>query len=188
RPAEAAAARPAHRSGPSRRRAAGRRGAAQPRDEGRLRPFRLRRARGRGRSLPRDPAAPMTAQLLRTASQLIGQGRAAEALRLTTPAAEAPDASAHALSAHAAALKALDRLPEAADFNRRAVERNPADRIGWHNLAATLGDLSDYAGAREAARRAFALGLDAPETWLVLGRALQGLTEFDEAEQAFREA
>lgn len=130
----------------------------------------------------------MTAQLLRTASQLIGQGRAAEALRLTTPAAEGPDASAHALSAHAAALKALDRLSEAAVFNRRAVQRNPADRIGWHNLAATLGDLSDYAGARDAARRAFDLGLDAPETWLVLGRALQGLADFDEAERAFREA
>tara|TARA_R110002167_G_scaffold17434_5_gene66619 strand:+ start:154 stop:1662 length:1509 start_codon:yes stop_codon:yes gene_type:complete len=130
----------------------------------------------------------MSVELNRTANQLIGQGRAAEALRLTEPAVADGAAPVSALNAHAAVLKALDRHAEAAVFNRRAVKEDPKDRIGWHNLAATLCDLSDYAGARKAADRAFHLGLDAPETWLVLGRALQGLAMFDGAERAFREA
>src|SRR5690606_30814606 len=37
------------------------------------------------------------------------------------------------------------------------------------------------------ARRAFALGGDAPETWLVLARALMGQDRHDEADKAFRQ-
>jgi tetratricopeptide (TPR) repeat protein len=129
----------------------------------------------------------MSAELIRTANQLIAQGRAEAALGLTEPAVAA-DAAAPVLTAHAAALKAVGRHAEAAGFNRRAVQQDPKDRLGWHNLAATLCDLSDFAGARKAAERAFRLGLDAPETWLVFGRALQGLAIFDGAERAFRDA
>lgn len=130
----------------------------------------------------------MSAELARAAAQLIARGQAAEALRVTEPAVAGPEPAASALSAHAAVLKALDRHAEAAVFNRRAVDRDPKDRIAWHNLAATLCDLSDYAGAHDATNQAFALGIEAPETWLVHGRALQGLADFDGAERAFREA
>lgn len=130
----------------------------------------------------------MSVELNHTANQLIGQGRAAEALRLTEPAVAGESVAVTALNAHAAVLKALGRHAEAAVFNRRAVQQDPRDRIGWHNLAATLCDLSDYAGARKAAERAFRLGLEAPETFLVFGRALQGLAMFDGAERAFRDA
>lgn len=130
----------------------------------------------------------MSVELSRAANRLIAQGRGEEALRLTEAAVTGSGVTATALNAHAAVLKALDRHGEAAVFNRRAVEMDPRDRIGWHNLAATLCDLSDYAGARDAAERAFRLGLEAPETWLVFGRALQGLAIFDDAERAFREA
>lgn len=65
---------------------------------------------------------------------------------------------------------------------------NPSDRIAWHNLAAAEGDLGRVAEAEAAARRAIELGIAAPETRLVLGRALQGLHRLDDAQYAFEEA
>lgn len=126
--------------------------------------------------------------LVGTVQALTGQGRVADALAATETAASVPGATSDVLQARAMALKAADRLAEAATFNRRAVETAPNDRIAWHNLAATLGDLALHDEAADAARRALGLGLQAPETRLVLGRALQGQARFDEAEAVFREA
>lgn len=119
---------------------------------------------------------------------LVENGRATDALQLTTAPAQAPQASASLLMAHAAALKAVGRPDEALAFNRRAVERAPGDRYGWYNLAATLGDIRLDAEAETAARKTIALGLDVPEVRLVLGKALQGLRRYDEAERAFETA
>lgn len=127
----------------------------------------------------------MTDSLTQKAWTLIDQGRAAEASSLTQLAAQAGAAAPSLLMAHAAALKALGRADDAVTFNRRAVDRAPADRFAWYNLAATLGDLNLDAEAEAAARRTLALGLDAPEVWLVLGKALQGLRRYDDAEKAF---
>lgn len=71
---------------------------------------------------------------------------------------------------------------------REALRRNPADRIAWHNLAAAEGDLGNAGQAEHAARQAIALGLGAPETRLVLARALMELNRLDEAERVFEEA
>lgn len=71
---------------------------------------------------------------------------------------------------------------------RRSVASNPQDAIGWHNLAAAEGDLGRAAEAEHAARRAITLGLAAPETRLVLARALLALRRVDEAERFFEEA
>lgn len=122
------------------------------------------------------------------AQQLLDQGRAEDALRLTQPLASSPAADAYLLQLHAQALKALDRHEESLEFNRRATGVAPQNRVAWHNYASTLNDLNRNDEARGAAERAFKLGLDAPETWLVYGRALQGLGEFEPAERAFREA
>lgn len=71
---------------------------------------------------------------------------------------------------------------------RRELAANPHDRVAWHNIAAAFGDLGHAAQAEDAARRAIALGLQAPETWLVLARALQTLRRLDEAPRAFERA
>jgi uncharacterized protein (TIGR02466 family) len=80
--------------------------------------------------------------------------------------------------------------PRIADVERlrRELAANPRDRVAWHNLAAAFGDLGHAAQAEEAARRALALGIKAPETRLVLARALQTLRRLDEAQQAFEQA
>ena len=61
---------------------------------------------------------------------------------------------------------------------------------GLHDfqLAASLGAEEKFEESEDAARRALAQGLDAPEVWLVLARALMGLAQFDAAEEAFRQA
>ncbi len=71
---------------------------------------------------------------------------------------------------------------------RRMVASNPGDRVSWHNLAALEGDLGRVDESEAAARRAIALGITAPETRLVLARALQGQRRLDEAERMFEEA
>lgn len=96
--------------------------------------------------------------------------------------------SANALLEQASALKEQGRTEEALALHRRAVAVAPASGIAEHNLAATLGDLSLFAEAEAAAGRAIAKGTDAPETWLVRARALQGLGRLDEAESAFEAA
>jgi tetratricopeptide (TPR) repeat protein len=75
----------------------------------------------------------------------------------------------------------LRRLAEA----ERVVALRPGRPIPLHNLAAALGDAGEARRAEAAARAALAAGGDAPETWLVLARALQSQNRFDEAEVAF---
>lgn len=95
-------------------------------------------------------------------------------------------------------LQALQR--QAADLRARGLNRQaiapleqlvrlrPTSAVAEHNLAAALGDLGDVGGAHDAARRALAKGGDAPETWLVLARALVSLSRLEEAEGALAEA
>ncbi|MBA2412325.1 MAG: tetratricopeptide repeat protein [Burkholderiaceae bacterium] len=71
---------------------------------------------------------------------------------------------------------------------RETLAAQPNDRVSWHNLAAAEGDLGHAAEAEIAARRAIALGITAPETRLVLARALQSQRKLDEAEATFKKA
>src|SRR5207342_2084708 len=57
-----------------------------------------------------------------------------------------------------------------------------------HNLGAALGDAGYWAEAEPHIRAAFAKGIDAAETWLVLARCEQALFRLDASEKAFREA
>lgn len=97
-------------------------------------------------------------------------------------------ASLQSLTHEAEAAKAAGRLAEAIMLYARAAQAFPASAVAEHNLAGALGDAGRYAEAEGRCRAAFAKGLDAPETWLVLARALQGQRRLDEAEAAFREA
>jgi len=134
----------------------------------------------------RAPAHAPTAVAL--ADLLVERDRAAEAHALLAPFAGRPEADIFVLTAHANALKALGRREEALAIYERARAVQPGSAVAEHNLAGALGDLQRFAESEAATRRAFAKGLDAPETWLVRARALQGLGELDAAERAFAEA
>src|SRR6187401_789122 len=79
----------------------------------------------------------------------------------------------------------MPSLREHTDRLRSQLRQNPKDRIAWHNLAAAEGNLARPREAEAAARQAIALGLPAPETRLVLARALQMQGRLDEAEHMF---
>jgi tetratricopeptide (TPR) repeat protein len=137
-------------------------------------------------ALTLDPS--LAAVATRLAGKLTATRRAAEALEILSPFVESEAADVHLLSAFAAALKALGRLDDAADAYRRAAEVAPDSGGAEHNLAGVLGDAHRFTESVAATGRAFAKGVDAPETWLVRGRSLQGMGEYDQAEDAFRQA
>ncbi|WP_304187281.1 putative 2OG-Fe(II) oxygenase [Phenylobacterium aquaticum] len=122
------------------------------------------------------------------AYEALARGDLAGALNITTPLVSEATGSAGDLAAHAAVLKAMGRLEEALTFNRRSVEHFPTDGVAWHNLAATLGDLEKHDQSESAAVRAIKIGLGAPETRLVLARALMAQGKLDDAQAAFATA
>ena len=130
----------------------------------------------------------MSAPDHRQAYDLLRRGDVEGALRFTAALTALPQPTAGAYAARAAALKAAGQAQEALRVNREAVKRYPQSGATLHNLASTLGDLGHNHEAAEVARRAIGAGLQAPETRLVLARALQNAQRFDEAETAFAEA
>jgi tetratricopeptide (TPR) repeat protein len=130
----------------------------------------------------------VTAEAVRRARRLLGEGRPADALAITAPLAAQPAPDAAVLAAHAAALQASGDQEAALHAYEAAASAAPASGVAQHNIAAVLGDLRRFAEAKAATERAFARGTDAPETWLVHARALVGLGELDAAEAAFEEA
>ncbi len=124
-------------------------------------------------------AVPLSELLLR-------EGRGDDAVAAIAPLAAGPGADLHILTAHGVALKAMGRFDEARTAFERALAAAPASAVAEHNLASVLGDLELFADSEAGARRAFAKGLDGPETWLVHARALLGQSRHDEAEAAYR--
>jgi tetratricopeptide (TPR) repeat protein len=92
------------------------------------------------------------------------------------------------LHARARALSAAGKPEAAIPLLRRHLQAVPGDRIAWHNLGSALGNTGRHQEALEAAGRAIGLGLQAPETLLIRGRAALNLNRLDEAEAAFRRA
>lgn len=116
--------------------------------------------------------------------RLIAAGRFDEALAALRRGAD----SAATWPLQADLLKRLGRLEEALELRRAQVKARPTSSVSEHNLAALLGDMGRHAEAEAAVRRAFAKGGDAPETWLVLARALAGQQDYDAGDHAYRQA
>jgi tetratricopeptide (TPR) repeat protein len=123
---------------------------------------------------------------LAQARQWAASGRIQEAIQAlqAAPTSEAPSTWALLVQL----LKAQDRLDEALTIRLKQVAAKPSSAVAHHNVAAILGDLGRADEAEVAVRRAFRHGGDAPETWLVLARALIGQNRYDEADDAFRQA
>ncbi len=95
--------------------------------------------------------------------------------------------SLNALTDEATKLKNDGRLAEAIDAMKSIVDLAPDNIAVLHNYAAALQDAGRNREAVGVFRKAFKMGLDAPESWLVFARALSGMQEFREAEKAFIE-
>lgn len=122
------------------------------------------------------------------AESALARGDADRAVRILASASRWSDAPIPALRLYAQALRDLGRHRDACNPLERLVVLQPNSAAAEHNLSAARGDAGDAEASCDAARRAMAKGGDAPETWLVLARALMALSRLAEAEQAFRES
>ena len=127
-------------------------------------------------------------QLERSANALMSQGQSEAAVRLLASAAALPNPPAGLLKAYARGLRDLGRNDDCRLAWERVTALESGNAVAEHNLAALLGDMGLAADSEAAARRALAKGGQAPETWLVLGRALQAQLRIAEAEAALRGA
>ena len=93
--------------------------------------------------------------------------------------------SLESLTEQAKTLKDQGRKDEAIELYARAAAAYPNSAVAEHNLAGVLGDVGRASEAEAHVRRAFAKGLNAPESWLVLARALLAQGKLDEARKAF---
>jgi tetratricopeptide (TPR) repeat protein len=137
-------------------------------------------------ALAADPtmvrAAVELAEVLRTID------RGTEAIELLSPLVSPATTDLGLLTYFGFALQSVGRWDEALAWLDQAARATPSSGVAEHNLASVLGDLSRHDVSETAARRAFAKGLDAPETWLVLARALDQQDRTDEADAAYGEA
>lgn len=135
------------------------------------------------------PAGETTVQAaVEQAKALASQGRIAQALERLEPFATARQTPWQVLSVYADLLKRSGRLAQSIEVSRRLVEVRPQSIPARHNLASSLGDIGRPLEAEATCRQAMALGGDAPETWMVLARALQAQNRFDESEAAYEAA
>lgn len=96
--------------------------------------------------------------------------------------------SLQSMSARADACKTQGDYASALAIYQAAVKAWPGSIAAMHNLAATLGDMAQHAACANAARKAIQLGSKAPETRLVLARALMLSGQLAPAEAAYRAA
>ncbi|MBL4619912.1 MAG: tetratricopeptide repeat protein [Marinicaulis sp.] len=92
--------------------------------------------------------------------------------------------SLNELTDEARALKGQGRHVEALEVLGAMVEQAPNNVAVLHNYAAVLGEAGRNKEAVEIMRKAFSIGLNAPESWLVFGRVLAGNRDLEEAEAA----
>jgi tetratricopeptide (TPR) repeat protein len=137
------------------------------------------------RALALDPTMVAAAAGLAEVLRNLDRGR--EAIEILAPFVTDDTRDLSLLTYYAFALQSVGRFDEALVWLQRAVETSPTSAVAEHNLAGALGDCGRHPESEAAARRAFAKGLDAPETWLVLARALSGQDCQAEAEAAYRE-
>lgn len=131
--------------------------------------------------------AAFSSATLSDARGRLAVGDAAGAIRLLEPGLLNGTATDEARTLAARAQRALGRSAEAAELLEIVAVNAPDNGIVAHNLAAALGDAGNHARAVIAARRAVDLR-DAPESWLVLGKALQALGEMDDARATLEQA
>jgi len=93
--------------------------------------------------------------------------------------------SLKALTDQAGEQKLQGKFDAAIELYAKAAAMYPKSAVAEHNLAGVLGDAGRVNEAETHIRRAFAKGLNAPESWLVLARALLAQGKLDEAHQAF---
>ena len=125
----------------------------------------------------------MTADFVRLAEQHAAAGRWPEVAALLEPVIETTE-SAGLWNMLAMARLNTGRRGAAADALLQAAQLDAEGGRAWLNAAAVLDQEGRVAQALDAAQRAVGSGFAPAEAHYLLGRSLQGLGRFTEAEQS----
>ena len=114
------------------------------------------------------------------------QGKTAEAVDIYTQLTGlAPRESVH-WGNYAMALRELDRMNEAVQAYTTALGLAPDDAEQWINYGLLLLQQSDYAAAREAVLKAYAIDPKSPRICIHAARACSACREYEEAEKILK--
>ena len=138
-------------------------------------------------ALLRRAATKLPQAALRLARHCNERQRPAEALALLAPRCAAGPVNAELAAQHIAALAALGRADEAADFYRRAAAAAPDSPVAAQALAIALAASGQHAEAERAASRALASGRASAAAHFTRARSLVALGEFARAESDLRD-
>ena len=138
-------------------------------------------------ALLRRAATKLPQAALRLARHCNERQRPAEALALLAPLCSVGPVDAELAAQHVAALAALGRAGEAADFYRRAAEAAPDHAAAAQALAIALAACGRHAEAERAATRALVPGSASAAAHFTRARSLVALGEFARAEADLRE-
>jgi predicted Zn-dependent protease len=119
---------------------------------------------------------------------LIAQKKGDQAVEVLKPFVNEQTSNFSLLTWAGLALQSAGRAKDAVVMFKRATWVEPETALAHHNLAGAYVDDHDYLGAQAEEGRARELGLDAPEMFLVEGRAARGRNRLDEAIVQFAEA
>ena len=119
---------------------------------------------------------------------LIAQKKGDEAVAALGPFVNEQTSNFVLLTWAGLALQSAGRTKEAVAMLERAVLVQPDSAVAHHNLAGAYADDRHYVAAQAQEARARALGLDAPEMFLVEGRAARGQGRLAEAIDHYAEA
>jgi uncharacterized protein (TIGR02466 family) len=125
--------------------------------------------------------------ITRRAEMLMSQNRFRDAVALLEPIVERARA-APLWSMLAVARVNSNQHDRAADAFIRAAQLDAEGGRAWLNAGALLIEIGRPRDAHDAAKRAIDMGFAPPEAHHVIGRALTGMGQQDEAEAAFRTA
>ena len=138
-------------------------------------------------ALLRRAATKLPQAALRLARHCNERQRPAEALALLAPLCAVGAIDAELAAQHVAALAALGRADEAADFYRRAAATAPDSPVAAQALAIALAACGRHAEAERAATRALVSGRASAATHFTRARSLVALGEFARAEADLRD-
>jgi len=119
---------------------------------------------------------------------LIAQKKGDEAVSALAPFVNEQTTDFSLLTWSGLALQSAGQAKGAVAMFERALRAQPGSAIAHHNLAGAYVDDRHYRGAQAEESRARALGLDAPEMFVVEGRAARGQNRLDRAVNRFAEA
>lgn len=119
---------------------------------------------------------------------LLLNGKPDQAVAITAPLVDRPDAPQSLVYTHLGALRGLGRMDEGLPYLKRLAEQLPEDAQIQQELTASLVDAGEFAEAEARLDRLQERGLDQGGDWMIRGFLMRQQDRLPEAQAAYAEA